>query len=310
VITEMTDVEPDGRITTGCTGLWNDEQQAAWTRIVDFVHGNSASAIGLQLAHAGRKASCSLPWDGDRPLTGDDAWPTIGPSATPFGPEWPTPRAMDRADMDRVRDAFVASTRRALACRFDLVELHMAHGYLLSSFLSPVSNRRTDDYGGSLESRMRYPLEVLDAVRSAWPPERPLSVRITATDWMPPGEEGLTGDDAVVLARALREHGADLIDVSSGGNTPDSQPDYGRMYQVPFAERIRAEVGAPVLAVGAILGTDHANTVLAAGRADLCALARPHLLNPYLTLQAAGETDQRSFAWPRQYLPAKPKQRE
>ena len=295
--------------------MWNDEHEAAWKRIVDFVHANSASAIGLQLAHAGRKASCSRPWEGDAPLPlegGYDAepcWQTIGPSAIPFGPGWHTPRAMDRNDMVRVRDAFVSATERADRAGFDLVELHMAHGYLLSSFLSPASNRRDDHYGGSLENRARYPLEVLEAVRAAWPDHKPLSVRISATDWLEETDsEGFTPDESVQLARWLVERGCDVIDVSTAGNTPESKPVYGRMYQVPFAERIRFETGARVMAVGAIQGADHANTILAAGRADLCAMARPHLVDPHLTLQAAIQYEQKDVAWPKQYDPARPRE--
>jgi anthraniloyl-CoA monooxygenase len=308
VITEMTDVLPDGRITHGCAGLWDRTQERAWKRIVDFVHGQSGARIGIQLAHAGRKGSCRLPWEGDDPLPDGTGWRTLGPSALPFGPGWPAPRAMDRADMDAVRDAFVAAVRRAERAGFDLVELHMAHGYLLSSFLSPLSNRRTDAYGGSLEHRLRYPLEVFDAVRDAWPAHKPLSVRISATDWLDDAG-GLTGDDSVAVARALREHGLDLIDVSSAGNVPESRPVYGRMYQVPFADRIRHETGMPVMAVGAILGPDHVNTILAAGRADLCALARPHLVDPHLTLGATVAYGYHAWPWPKQYLPARPRPR-
>lgn len=309
VVTEMTDVSPEGRITHGCAGLWNDAQQAAWARVVDFVHAHSPARIAVQLAHAGRKASCSLPWEGDAPLTDDTAWEACGPSAVPFDEHWPAPREMDAADMDKVVADFEAATRRAEAAGFDMVELHMAHGYLLSSFLSPASNRRTDEFGGSLENRLRFPLRVLDAVRAAWPGERPLAVRVSATDWFDEQDpaRGVTVDETVEIARALAAHGCDLIDVSSGGNTPESEPVYGRMYQLPFAERIRHETGLPVMAVGAIQGHDHCNTVLAAGRADLCALARPHLVNPSLVLGASvayGETGQ---WWPRQYLPAKPR---
>jgi anthraniloyl-CoA monooxygenase len=308
LITEMTDVLPEGRITYGCTGLWNEAQQAAWKRIVDFVHGQSGCRIGIQLAHAGRKGSCRLPWEGDDPLRDESAWRTLGPSPLPFGPGWPAPRAMERADMDAVRDAFVSATRRAEHAGFDLVELHMAHGYLLGSFLSPLSNRRTDAFGGSLENRMRYPLEVFDAVRAAWPSARPLAVRISATDWLD-DEGGLTDTESVVVARTLHEHGLDLIDVSSAGNVPESQPVYGRMYQVPFADRIRHETGMPVMAVGAIQGPDHVNTILAAGRADLCALARPHLVNPHQVLGATVAYEHHAWPWPKQYLPARPRPR-
>ncbi|HVS09897.1 MAG TPA: bifunctional salicylyl-CoA 5-hydroxylase/oxidoreductase [Planctomycetota bacterium] len=305
VFTEMTDVSAEGRITYGCTGMYSEEHVAAWKRIVDFVHSSSQARIGMQLAHAGRKGSCNLPWEGDDPLRDGRAWQTIAPSPLPFAPDWPMPRQMERADMDAVREAFVAAALRAERAGFDVIELHMAHGYLLSSFISPVSNLRTDAYGGSLESRMRFPLEVFDAVRAVWPESKPLSVRISATDWLEEG--GLTGDDSVALARLLKAHGCDLIDVSSAGNTPESRPEFGRMYQVPFADRIRHEARMPVMAVGAILGADHVNTILAAGRADLCALARPHLLNPYLTIGASVAYGYDDPRWPKQYLPAKPR---
>jgi len=309
VITEMTDVSPEGRITLGCAGLWNDAQEAAWTRVVDFVHARSAARIGIQLAHAGRKASCNLPWEGDDPLKNADAWEALGPSALPFDSNWPTPRAMDRGDMDKVVADFTSATERALRAGFDLVEVHMAHGYLLSSFLSPASNQRTDEYGGSLENRMRFPLEVLDAVRAAWPDERPISVRISATDWLDDPAAGTTPEESVAIARALGEHGCDLVDVSTGGNTPASRPGFGRMYQVSFAEQIRAETGMRVMAVGAIAGPDHCNTILAAGRADLCAMARPHLENPAIVLGASSTYEHYNQWWPNQYLPAKPRPR-
>jgi len=307
IITEMTDVSADGRITPGCAGLYSAEHAAAWKRIVDFVHAESGAKIGIQLAHAGRKGSVHHPWEGDDvPLAAEeDGWETIAPSAEPFYPHWPVPRAMDRAEMDRVRDAFVTSVAFAVDSGFDLVELHMAHGYLLSSFISPLSNRRSDEYGGSLENRMRYPLEVFRAAREAWPQERPMAVRISASDWLP--ERGVTPDESVEVARLLKAEGCDIIDVSSGGNSPESDVIYGRMYQVPFAEQIRYEAEIPVMAVGAIVGADHANTVIASGRADLAAMARPHLRDAYLTLHAAehyGEWDQR---WPGQYQPARPR---
>jgi anthraniloyl-CoA monooxygenase len=306
VISEMTDVSPEGRITHGCAGLWGDAHEAAWKRVVDFVHAHSPAKIGIQLAHAGRKASCSRPWEGDRPLrAGEGAWEAIGPSALPFAEGWHVPREMTRADMDRIVAAFAEATKRSLRAGFDLIELHMAHGYLLSSFLSPLSNRRTDAYGGSLENRARFPLEVLDAVRAAWPDDRPISVRISATDWVREG--GQTVDESVALARMLKAHGCDIVDVSSGGNSPTSEVVYGRMYQVPFAEQIRFEAGIPTMAVGAIQGADHANTVLCAERADLCALARPHLGEPYLTLHAAARYGYADHPWPKQYLAARPK---
>ena len=307
VMTEMTDVSPEGRISLGCAGLWNDAHEAAWKRVVEFVKRESVAKIGIQLAHAGRKGSCNLPWEGDDPLRDGRAWQTLAPSAEPFAPGWPAPRAMTRADLQRLREAFVASTERALRAGFDLVELHMAHGYLLSSFLSPAANRRTDEYGGSLANRLRYPLEVLDAVRAAWPSEKPLAVRISATDWLPAGE-GQTLEESLEIARALHAHGCDLLDVSSAGNTPRSKVVYGRMYQVPFAEAIRHAVpNLRVMAVGNIQGADHANTILAAGRADLCAIARAHLTDPYLTLHAAEHYGHLAQPWPKPYLAVKPR---
>ena len=303
VITEMTNVSPEGRITPGCAGLWNEAHVAAWRRITDFVHQHSRSAVGVQIAHAGRKGSVSHPWNGrDLPLT-QGAWQTLGPSAVPFEKDWPAPKAMDRTDMDRVRDQFVHSTGLAHRAGFDLVELHLAHGYLLSSFLSPLSNVRTDAYGGSLENRARFPLEVVRAVRAAWPADKPLAVRISATDWL--GSRGFTPEDAVQLSHWLREAGVDLVDVSTAGNVVESRPDYGRMYQVPFAEQIRFATGMPVMAVGAILSVDHANTVVGAGRADLCAIARAHLADPYLTLHAAQQYGVEDVHWPGQYLAAR-----
>lgn len=303
IITEMTDVSPEGRISLGCCGLWNDEQQAGWTRIVDFVHAQSPSKIGIQLAHAGRKASCALPWEGGEALT-EGGWQTIAPSAVGYEESDPTPKAMDRGDMDRVRDAFVAATKRADAAGFDLVEVHMAHGYLLSTFLSPLCNLRDDEYGGSVENRLRFPLEVFDAMRAVWPEDKPMSVRISASDWC---EGGMDADQAVAIATALKEHGCDIVDVSAGGNVTQSEPVYGRMFQTPFSHRIRREVGIPTMAVGAIQGWDHVNTIVASGRADLCAMARPHLADPHLSLHAAAEQGWNAQPWPNSYLAAKPR---
>ncbi|MEO2094460.1 MAG: FAD-dependent monooxygenase [bacterium] len=296
LICEATAVTPEGRITPGCTGIWNDEQGAAWKRIVAFVHGQSRTKIGLQIGHAGRKGSCAKPWQGGQPLK-TEAWDCLAPSARPFNAGWPTPNEIDRVGMDRLRAEFAQAAKRAQASGFDLLELHMAHGYLLSSFLSPLSNFREDEYGGSLENRGRYPLEVLRAVRAVW--QGPLSVRISASDWL--GAKGFRPKDATAFARWAREAGADLIDVSSAGNSPASEIEYGRMYQLPFAEKIKFEVGGPVLAVGAILGPDHVNTIIAAGRADLCALARPHLTDPYLTLHAAETYEFFDVSWPDPY---------
>ena len=307
LITEMTDVTSEGRITAGCTGMYATEHVAAWKRIVDFVHQKSASKIGIQLAHAGRKGSVRHPWQGeDVPLAADEgAWQTLAPSAIPFQQDWPTPRAMDRDDMVGVLEAFVHATQGAEAAGFDLVELHMAHGYLLSSFISPLANQRTDEYGGSLENRMRYPLEVFRAMRSVWPVDKPMAVRVSASDWMPDGS-GTTPDETVAIAKMLKAAGCDILDVSSGGNSPASEVGYGRMYQVPFAEKVRHEADMPVMAVGALLGDDHANTVLAAGRADLAVMARPHLRDAYLTLHAAEKHAYSDQPWPGQYLPGKP----
>ncbi len=309
LMTEMTDVLPEGRITHGCTGMYRPEHVAAWRRIVDFVHRHSRAKIGLQLAHAGRKGSVRHPWEGeDIPLTAaEGAWQTLGPSPIPFYPHWPVPKEMDRDDMDRVRDAFVAAVRRAEEAGFDLVEVHLAHGYLLSSFISPLANRRTDQYGGPLENRLRFPLEVFRAMREAWPADRPMAARISATDWLEAEGRGTDPEESVVLARALKDAGCDLLDVSSAGNSPESRPLYGRMYQVPFADQIRHQAEIPVMAVGALLGADHANTVLAAGRADLAVMARPHLRDPYLTLHAAERYGLWHHPWPGQYQPAKPR---
>ena len=306
VFTEMTCIAPDARITPGCAGIWNDEQTAAWRRIVDFVHASSTARIGMQIGHAGPKGSTRIGWEGmDEPLPADGAdanWPLIAASALPYGPRNQTPRAMTREDMDQVRDQFVAAARRAAAAGFDMLELHCAHGYLLSSFLSPLTNRRDDEYGGSPENRCRFPLEVLRAIRAAWPEAKPITVRISAHDWAPGGN---TDDDAVHIGRLLRDAGADAIDVSSGQTTRAARPIYGRMYQTPFADRIRNEAGIPAIAVGNITEPDQVNAIIAAGRADLCALARPHLADPAWTLRAAAHTGYAQADWPKPYLAAK-----
>lgn len=305
VFTEMTNVSAEGRISPGCAGIWNEAQLAAWRRVVEFVHGNSAAKIGLQLAHAGRKGSCSRPWEGDAPLP-QGGWQTLGPSAVPFRSGWPAPKAMDAGDLDRVTADFVRGAELADRAGFDVLELHMAHGYLLSSFLSPLSNRRSDEYGGSLENRARFPLRVLDAVRAVWPQQKALFVRISATDWFDDEGRGFTVDEAVRFAVWLKEHGCDVVDVSTAGNVPESRPQYGRMYQVPFAERIRYEAGVPVMAVGGIQGVDHAHTIVGAGRADLCAIARGFLADPYMVQREAGARGVAGHAWPVQYLAARP----
>jgi len=306
VFAEATNVTAEGRITPGCTGMYSEAHVAAWKRIVEFVHRHSRAKIGIQLGHAGRKASCNLPWEGDDPLRDGRAWQTIGPSALPFAPGWHVPREMTRADMQAVRAALANAVRMAERAGFDVVELHMAHGYLFSSFLSPKSNQRKDEHGGSLENRMRFPLEAFVAARAAWPEQKPMFVRISASDWLD-DQGGWTVAESVVFARELKQLGCDLVDVSSAGNTPESKPVYGRMYQVPFAEQIRAEAGIPVMAVGGIQGADHVNTILAAGRADLCALARPHLGDPYLTRHAAARYGNSDFPWPNPYLLGRPR---
>ncbi len=290
VMSEMICVSAEGRITPGCAGLYRDEQLEGWRRIVEFVHSNGDARIGAQVGHSGRKGATRLMWDAmDRPLE-RDAWPLLAPSPLPYFSDSAVPREMTRADMDLVREQFVAATLRAAQAGFDLLELHMAHGYLLSSFLSPLTNMRSDEYGGSLQARARFPLEVLDACRAAWPAGLPLSVRISASDWV---AGGFDGDDAVALALMLREHGVDIIDVSSGQVSPDQQPDYGRSFQTPFADRIRHEAEIPTIAVGALSSHDDVNTIILAGRADLCALGRPHLYDPAWTLHAAAEQSYR-----------------
>ncbi len=302
VFTEMTCVSPDARITPGCAGMYLPEHRDAWRRIVSYVHTRTPAKIGLQLGHAGPKGSTQLGWeDSDEPLL-EGNWPLIAASAIPYGPRNQTPRSMTRADMDRVLADFVRAATWGEACGFDWLELHCAHGYLLSSFLSPLTNWRDDEYGGSLENRCRYPLEVFRALRAIWPAHKPMSVRISAHDWAPGGN---TPDDAVVIARLFKEAGADLIDVSSGQTTREARPVYGRMYQTPFADRIRNEVAIATMAVGAIFEPDHVNSIIAAGRADLCALARPHLADPYWTLHAAAQLGYSAMPWPKQYLNGK-----
>jgi len=284
VMTEMTDVSRDGRISLGCTGMYLPEHTAAWRRIVDFVHRHSSAKIGIQLAHAGRKGATKRPWEGEGGPLIDGAWPLLAPSPLPYAPGYQVPRAMDRDDMDRVRDDFVQATHMADEAGFDLLELHFAHGYLLSTFISPLTNRRTDGYGGSLDNRLRFPLEILDAVRAAWPKPKPVSVRISAVDWVPGGMEP---PDAVEVARRLKAHGCDIIDVSAGQTVPEAQPVYGRQFQTPFSDRIRHEAAISTMAVGNISSFMDVNSILAAGRADLCVLARAHLWDPYWTHHAA-----------------------
>jgi anthraniloyl-CoA monooxygenase len=302
IFTEMTCVTPQGRITPGCAGLYTDAQMQAWKRIVDFVHNQTEAKICLQLGHSGLKGSTKLGWEGmDAPLDNGN-WELVAPSPIPWSPANQVPRAMTREDMDSVCHAFVQAARRGEQAGFDMLELHAAHGYLLSSFISPLTNRRTDEYGGSLQNRLRYPLEVFTAVRAIWPQHKPMSVRISATDWV---EGGVTAEDAVHIALAFKQAGADLIDVSAGQTSVEAKPVYGRMFQTPFSDRIRNEVGIATMAVGNITEPDHLNSIIAAGRADLCALARPHLSDPHFALHAAAGLGYNEQAWPKQYLSGK-----
>ncbi|HUG84393.1 MAG TPA: bifunctional salicylyl-CoA 5-hydroxylase/oxidoreductase [Euzebya sp.] len=306
VMTEMTCTAPDARITPGCTGIWSQAQTRSWARITAFVHEHSESAIGLQIGHAGRKGSTKVMWEEmDAPLDRGN-WPLVSASPLPYRHDSQVPHEMTPAQMDVVTADFVAAARRGLAAGFDLLEIHAAHGYLLSSFLSPVTNRRTDAFGGDLAARARFPLRVIRAVREAWPAPKPLSVRISATDWVP---GGFSIDDAVALGGMLSDAGVDVIDVSSGQVDPAEQIAYGRLYQTPFSEVIRNTVGIPTMAVGAISSIDDVNTVLMAGRADLCLIARAHLIDPYWTLNAAIDLAQPDQPWPRQYLPGRTSRR-
>ncbi|MEV6900864.1 bifunctional salicylyl-CoA 5-hydroxylase/oxidoreductase [Amycolatopsis sp. NPDC051372] len=305
VMTEMICVSPEARITPGCPGLYNDEQEQAWKRIVDFVHGSTPAKIGLQLGHSGRKGSTKLMWEGmDDPLP-EGNWEVCGPSPLPYRPDSQTPRELSVEELAEIREQFVASARSAARAGFDLLELHCAHGYLLSSFISPLTNQRTDEYGGSLENRLRYPLEVFDAVREVWPAERPMTVRISASDWY---DGGIEADEAVAIATAFAEHGAAAVDVSTGQVVSEEKPKFGRSYQTPYADRIRNEVGLKygiaVIAVGAISSYDDMNALILAGRADLCALGRTHLYDPQWTLHAAAEQDY-VMPWPKPWAAGK-----
>ncbi len=299
IITEMIGASADGRITPACAGLYDDEQIEPWQRIVDFVHSNDGTKICAQLGHSGPKgATRTLSEGADKPLE-EGGWEVMGPSPIAWTPKNQVPRQMTREDMDMVRDEFVSAAERAEVCGFDMVEMHFAHGYLLSSFLSPLSNQRQDEYGGSLENRLRFPLELFKAVRAVWPANKPMSVRISASDWV---AGALDGDDAVRIARAFAEAGADIMDVSAGGTSTQARPVYGRMFQTPLSDQIRQEAGIATMAVGNIYETDHVNSIIAAGRADLCCLARPHLADPYWTLHAAAQLGFKDQHWPEQYL--------
>lgn len=299
VYTEMTCVSPEGRITPGCPGLYAPEHEAAWKRLADFIHAETSAKFCVQIGHSGRKGSTCVPWDGgvDRQLPSGN-WPILSPSAIPYRPDNAVPKAMDAEDLERVKDQFVSAAQMADRAGADMIELHAAHGYLLASFISPVTNHRTDTYGGSLENRMRYPLEVFRAMRAVWPAEKPMSVRISASDWI---EGGVTPEEAVAIGKQFAEAGADIIDVSSGQTDPAERPIYGRMFQTPFSDRIRNEAGLPTMAVGNITDWDQVNGILMAGRADLVMLARMHLADPYWTLHAAAEQGETRADWPAPY---------
>jgi anthraniloyl-CoA monooxygenase len=300
VFTEMTCVSPEGRITPGCTGLYAPEHEATWKRVVDFIHAETDAKIAIQLGHSGPKGSTQLGWEEmDAPLPHGN-WEVMGPSPVAWSPANPMPREMTRADMDAVKAQFVRAAEMAERAGFDMLELHCAHGYLLSAFITPLANRRTDDYGGNLENRMSFPLEVFHAVRDVWPAHKPISVRISANDWV--GNEGITPADGVAIARMLQVAGVDIIDVSAGQTSIKAKPIYGRMFQTPFSDRIRNESGIATMAVGNIYEPDHVNSILMAGRADLCCLARPHLANPYWTLHAAAQLGYAGESWPKPYL--------
>lgn len=298
VFAEATAVTAEGRITPGCTGLWNDTQRDAWARIVRFVHEHSTARIGLQIGHAGRKAATAVPWEGGAPLPEAEAWPLVAPSPLPWDRASQTPQGLTADDLEALLTAFLATTQRAADAGFDVLELHMAHGYLLDSWLSPLTNHRTDEHGGSLDARLRFPLRLIRAVRELWPQERPLFVRINGSAWAP-GDH--TAAEHVQIAKAMHLAGADVLDVSSGGTVPWARITAGRMYQVPFSERARLEAGVPTMTVGAITSLDQADTIVAAGRADLVALAREHLRDPYFTRRQAGLVGA-PVPWPRQYL--------
>jgi anthraniloyl-CoA monooxygenase len=299
----MTCPSPEARITLGCTGMYTEEHLRAWTRIVDFVHANTQAKFCLQLGHSGRKGSIKLPWEAgdDTPLDAGN-WEVIGPSRAKHAEQMHLPREMSRADMDNVKAEFVRATELGAQAGFDMVELHCAHGYLLSSFITPLANQRTDEYGGSLENRLRFPIEVFHAMRAVWPQHKPMSVRISATDWVP---EGIGGEESVAIAKAFHVAGADIIHVSTGQTSVKAKPQYGRMFQTPYSDRIRNEAGIPTIAVGAITEADQVNGIIAAGRADLCALARPHLSDPNWTLHAAAQLGYTGQHWPVQYLTGK-----
>ncbi len=300
---EMLCIAPDARITPGCAGIWNDEQVDKWAHIVDFVHSNSKAKICAQIGHSGRKGATCVPWDGgiDEPLT-EGAWDIVAPSSLPYLPHSAVPREMNVSDMDEITGQFVAAAKNADRAGFDMLEIHLAHGYLLSGFISPVTNQRTDEFGGDIEGRMKFPLRVVQAVRDAWPAAKPISARISATDWV---DDGLSEEDMLAVGQLLKDAGLDIINVSTGQVTKDEDPIYGRMFQSPFSDQIRNEIGIPTIVAGNITSADQANTLVAAGRTDIVAFGRPIMNDPHFVLKAAaryGHTDQ---YWPPQYMSGK-----
>jgi anthraniloyl-CoA monooxygenase len=302
IMTEMTCVSPEARISLGCTGMYSDDHVGAWSAVTEMVHRWSPAKICLQLGHSGAKGSTKLMWEGNEQPLDYGNWEVIGPSPIPFREGMQVPREMTLGDMEKVSDQFIRATRMGFDAGFDMLELHCAHGYLLSSFITPVSNRRSDAYGGSLENRLRFPLEVFSAMRAAWPADKPMSVRVSATDWI---DDGITDDEAVRIARAFHDAGADIIHVSAGQTSTRAKPVYGRMFQTPLSDRIRNEGHVKTITVGNITEADQVNAIIAAGRADLCALARPHLADPNWTLHAAAQLGYRDEWWPVQYLSGK-----
>lgn len=303
VFTEMTNVSPEGRISSGCSGMYKPEHMAAWKRVVDYVHTHTDSKIGIQLAHAGRKASNRRNPDGTNvPLDEKEGWRILAPSAIPFTPDAQVPKAMDESDMEKLRTDFRRAAGWATDAGFDIIELHFAHGYLLSSFISPLTNKREDDYGGSLEDRMRLPLEIFHIVREVFPDDRPMSARISACDWV---EGGIDGDDAVEIGRMLKAAGLDIIDVSTGNVIAGARPTTGGLFQTPFSDRVRNEAGIPTMTVGNIRGADHMNEIIEGGKADLCVMAKGHLFDPYFARHAARGLGYEGLKWPFQYGAAK-----
>ena len=300
IIAEMTNISPEGRISPGCAGMYKPEHVDAWRRIVDFVHTHSDAKIALQLAHAGRKASCEVAWKGGGPLPSTERWEILGPSAIPFSPDSQIPTQMNEDDMERIQKAFAQGAIWAEEAGFDMLEIHGGHGYLISSFISPLSNTRNDTFGGPLDNRMRFPISVYNAVRKNWPENKPISMRISAYDWV---EGGTEVDDAVQIGKMMKEIGLDILDVSSGNVTSDARPRADGLFQTPFSERVRKEAGIPTMTVGNVGGPKQINDVIAEGKADLCCMAKGQLFDPYFGVHAARALEINE-GWPNQYAAA------